>query len=165
LEDIVKKRFLSTGTLVRVACIAAAIALTPLASAVASPPVHTVDDLDFVIDDMCAFPVDIQIHNEIDTTVSTTAQGSARTSHVTETDTLSANRKTVQGLPYHYTVRLSYDTDGNLVGATAQGEAWRLQLPGGRIISVGGRTNLLTEQSVGSLKPDTFVPVCAALAA
>jgi hypothetical protein len=59
LEDIVKKRFLSTGTLVRVACIAAAIALTPLASAVASPPVHTVDDLDFVIDDMCAFPVDI----------------------------------------------------------------------------------------------------------
>lgn len=159
--------FLSRGTLLKVAGITAALALAPLASAAAAPPVHTVDDFGFVIDDMCAFPVDIQIHDDIDTIVSTTAQGSTTTLHVTETDTLAANGKTVYGLPYHGALRLTFDTAGNLVRSTVQGELWRLRLPSGRIISVGGREQWfpLPEQIVGSLKPDTFAPVCAALAA
>jgi hypothetical protein len=161
------RRFLSRGTLVEVAGIAVSFALAPLASAAAAPPVHTVDDFGFEIDDMCAFPVDIKIHSDIDTTVSTTAQGSTTTLHVTETDTLSANGNTVHGLPYHATGRFIFDTAGNLARIVVQGEIWRLRLPDGRIISVGGREQWfpLPEEIVGSLKPDTFAPVCAALAA
>ena len=159
------RRFVSVGTLVTTGGLAAALALAPLASAAAAPPVHSVDDFSFEIDDMCAFPVDIHVHNELSTTVSTTGQGSTTIVHNTETDTLSANGKTVYGLPYHGSIQASFDTDGNLLTLTVQGELWRLKLPDGHIISVGGRENWLTEESVGSEKPDTFAPVCAALAA
>ncbi len=160
-----KGRFLSTGTLVKTVGIAAALALAPLASAAAAPPVHSVDDFGFEIDDMCAFPVDIQIHSELATTIATTANGHTELVHIIETDTLSANGRVVHGLPYHWTALSKFDADGNLVGITVQGEMWRLQLPDGRIISVGGHADWFTEESVGSLKPDTFAPVCAALAA
>jgi hypothetical protein len=162
-----KRRFLPLGTLVTVAGAAAALALTPLAAANAAFT-HSTDDFDFDTDpgDICAFSVHWTVHNEIDeTALLPTGNGAIRIIHVVETDTLAANGRTVFGLPYHYTIHVERDSDGNFVRADATGEQLKFELPNGGIWTAGGVTNFLIEgQHHGSWKLDDLGPVCDALA-
>jgi hypothetical protein len=162
-----KRRFLPLGTLVTVAGAAAALALTPLAAANAAFT-HSTDDFDFDTDpgDICAFSVHWTVHNEIDeTALLPTGNGAIRIIHVVETDTLAANGRTVFGLPYHYTIHVERDSDGNFVRADATGEQLKFELPNGGIWTAGGVTNFIIEgQHHGSWKLDDLGPVCDALA-
>jgi hypothetical protein len=81
-----------------------------------------------------------------------------------ETDTVSTHGRTVEGLPYHYTVIFVSDADGNLVSATASGGECRCRLPDGGVFSVGDHSSFLTDKKVGSWQPvDGLGPVCDAL--
>jgi uncharacterized membrane protein len=158
------RRFLSARSLVTTAGVAAALALTPLASAHATST-HSTDDFAFDVDGFCSFTVHLAIHNEGDSSVHQTAGGTVEVGHVVETDTVSANGKTLVGLPYHYTVIGVSDAAGHPVDVHAQGEVWRFRLPDGRIWSAGGGVDFLTDEHVGSWQPtDGLGPVCDALA-
>jgi hypothetical protein len=149
-------------TAVTLACTTALVAVPGAAHATST---HSTDDFDFDADGLCAFTVHLTVHNEADTTQEATAHGSIVLDHVTETDTVSANGVTVQGLPYHYTVHRVLDSAGNQVSAIAQGEQWRFRLPDGGVWSAGGRTDFLTGGQVGSWAVgDDLGPVCDALA-
>jgi hypothetical protein len=144
------------------ACAAALVAVPGAAQATST---HSTDDFDFDADGLCAFTVHLTVHNETDTTRQATANGSVVIDHTTETDTISANGVTVQGLPYHYTVHRTLDAAGNDLTAIAQGEEWRFRLPDGGVWSAGGRNNFFTGDLVGSWSfEDTLGPVCDALA-
>lgn len=128
---------------------------------------HSTDDFAFdtAPGELCAFSVHVAVHDEFDNTVQATADGSRLIFHTVETDTISANGKTVHGLPYHYTINGTMDADGNLVSAVATGEAWRFQLPDGGIWSAGGRNDFLTGVIRGSWSiGEDLGPVCDALA-
>lgn len=159
------RRFQSLGTLVTAGGVAAALALTPLAPAHAAYT-HSTADFDFDVDaGLCPFPMHIAVHNESETATHQQAGDTVEIDHGVETDTLTANGTTVYGLPYHYTVRYTYDADGNLVDETSTGEIWRLQLPGGGIWSAGGHaTDFRNGVFVGSWQiQDGLGPVCNAL--
>jgi hypothetical protein len=161
-----KTPFLSVGTLMAAAGVAAALALTPLAAAHAAYT-HSTDDFDFdtAPGDTCAFSVHWTVHNEIDeTALLPTGNGSIRILHVVETDTLDANGATVHGVPYHYTIHVERDRDGNFVRADATGVQLKFELPDGGIWTAGGVTNFLTDERHGSWKVDDLGPVCDALA-
>jgi hypothetical protein len=168
MEDLMKRRFLSLGTLATAAGAAAALALAPLAAANAAYT-HSTDDFDFEAGpgDLCAFSVHLTVHNEIDeTALFPVGNGdSIRTIHVVETDTIAANGRTVYGLPYHYTIHIERDSDGTFVRGDATGVQWKFALPDGGIWTAAGVTNLLIEgQHRGSWKTDDLGPVCDALA-
>jgi hypothetical protein len=162
-----KRQFLSVKTLVSAAGVAAALALAPLAAASAAFT-HSTDDFDFDTDpgDICAFSVHYTVHNEIDASeLHSTGSGSIRILHFVETDTLAANGRTVFGLPYHYTIHVERDSDGNFVRAEGTGVQLKFALPDGGIWTAGGVTNFLIEgQHHGSWKIDDLGPVCDALA-
>ena len=80
------------------ACTAALVAVPGTAHATAT---HSTDDFEFDADGLCAFTVHVTVHNEVDTTQHTTATGSIVFDQGTETDTVSANGVTIDGLPYH----------------------------------------------------------------
>jgi hypothetical protein len=166
LEDLMNRRFLSSGTLVTVAGIAAALALAPLNPAHAAYT-HSTDDFDFDTDpgDICTFSVHWTVHNEIDETeIHPTGNGSIRVIHIVETDTLAANGATVHGVPYHYTIHVVRDSDGNVVRADATGVQLKFELPDGGIWTAGGVTDFLIDEQHGSWKLDDLGPVCDALA-
>jgi hypothetical protein len=168
LEDLMKTRFLSVRTLVTTAGVAAALALAPLAAANAAYT-HSTDDFDFEAGpgDLCAFSVHLTVHDEIEATeLFPVGNGdSMRILHVVETDTIAANGLTVYGLPYHYTIHIERDSDGNFVRADVTGEQWKFALPDGGIWTASGVTNLLVEgEHHGSWKTDDLGPVCDALA-
>ena len=168
LEYLMKRRFLSVGTLVTAAGVATGLALAPLAAANAAYT-HSTDDFEFDADagDLCAFSVHLTVHNEIDDSgqFPTGDGGTMRIVHVVETDTIAANGVTVHGLPYHYTLHFERDRDGNLVRGSATGGLWKFALPDGGIWSASGVNNFLTEEHIGSWKTDDLSgPVCDALA-
>ncbi len=162
-----KRRFLSVRIVVMAAGASAALALAPLTAANAAFT-HSTDDFDFVTDpgDTCAFSVHWTVHNEIDeTALLPTGNGFIRIFHVVETDTLAANGATVYGVPYHYTIHVVRDSDGNFVRADATGVQLKFELPDGGIWTAGGTTNFLVEgQHHGSWKIEDLGPVCDALA-
>jgi hypothetical protein len=166
LEYPMKRRFLSPGTLVTAAGIGTALALTPLAASNAAFT-HSTDDFAFDTGpgDTCAFSVGWTVHNEIDeTALLATGNGSIRIIRIVGTDTLTANGATVHGLPYHYTIHVEQDSDGNFVRADATGVQLKFELPDGSIWTAGGVTNFLTFEHHGSWKLDDLGPVCEALA-
>lgn len=145
--------------------VACAITLIAVPGTAHAASTHSTDDFDFDADGLCAFTVHLTVHNEFTVTTQSTAHGSFEIAHIVETDTLTANGNTVQGLPYHWTVRSTRDANGDLLGIVAQGENWRFLLPDGGVWSAGGRSNFLTEEHVGSwIPPDDLGPVCDALA-
>jgi hypothetical protein len=147
----------------KVSAVCATLIGTSIGPAMATP-VHTVDDFAFDADGICPFTVHLTIHNDTSTTTTSTSTGSVQIAHVTETDTIAANGTTIQGLPYHYTVRYVFNTDGDLVSAIAAGEIWKFQMQNGSIYTEAGRNNFLTEDIVGSFRDRNLGPVCAALA-
>lgn len=160
------RRFLSARTLVTTAGVAGALVLTPLASAQAAYT-HSTDDFDFDVDaGLCPFTMHLTVHNENDAATHQQGGGTVEIVHAVETDTLTANGKTVYGLPYHYTVRYTFDAAGNLVDETGTGEIWRFQLPDGSIWSAGGHAkDFRNGVFVGSWQSsDDLGPVCDALA-
>jgi hypothetical protein len=164
MEDLMKRRFLSLGTLATAAGAAAALALAPLAAANAAYT-HSTDDFEFDAGDTCPFSVHWTVHNEIDeTALLPTGNGSIRIIHIVETDTLAANGATVHGVPYHYTIHVQRDSDGNFVRADATGVQLKFALPDGGIWTAGGVTDFLTFEQHGSWKLDDLGPVCDALA-
>jgi hypothetical protein len=166
LEDLMKTRFLSVRTVVTTAGVAAALVLAPLAAANAAYT-HSTDDFDFEAGpgDTCAFSVHWTVHNEIDeTALLPTGNGSIRIIHVVETDTIAANGLTVYGLPYHWTLHVERDSDGNFVRADGTGVEIKFVLPDGGIWTAGGVGNFLTDEHHGSWKFDDLGPVCDALA-
>ena len=161
-----KTRFLSVRTVVTAAAAAAALALAPLAAANAAYT-HSTDDFDFDTDpgDICTFSVHWTVHNEIDeTALLPTGNGSIGVIHIVETDTLAANGATVHGVPYHYTIHVERDNDGNLVSVIATGVQLKFELPDGGIWTAGGVANFLADEHHGSWKIDDLGPVCDALA-
>lgn len=143
-------------------CAAASMAVPGTAQA---SPTTSTDDFDFDADGLCAFTVHLTVHDENAVTTYVNAHGSVDVVHTVETDTLTAHGTTVQGLPYHYTVRYETGADGNLVSIQAQGEVWRFSLPDGGVWSAGGRADFLADTHVGSwVPPDDLGPVCDALA-
>ncbi len=140
-------RLAARSAMVTAAC--ATLVGVSLGPAMATPA-HSVEDFSFDVDGLCQFTVHLTVHNEISTTTNSTSTGSVEIRHVVETDTIAANGATIQGLPYHYTVRFVVDTHGDLVSAIAEGEFWKFQMPDGSIYTEAGRTNFLTEDIVGS---------------
>jgi hypothetical protein len=160
------RRLLSMRTLVTTVGVTAALALTPLAPAHAAYT-HYTDDFELDVDaGLCPFPMHITVHNEVDVATHQQDGGTVEIDHGVETDTLTANGNTVHGLPYHYTVRYTFDAAGNLVDETATGEIWRFQLPDGGIWSAAGHAiDFRNGVFVGSWQiSDGLGPVCDALA-
>jgi hypothetical protein len=144
--------------------VTAAAVLAPASVASASEPTITVNvyDFGFEADDLCEFPVQLEVHNVVHATTWLSDGGQVTVATITETDTMTADGKTIVGLPYHWMLRSVFDNNGDPVSIYAQGEAWRFRLPDGSIFAVGDRANFLTEESVGSF--DGLGPVCDALA-
>ena len=90
--------------------------------------------------------------------------------HATEQDTFSVNGNTLGGLPYHYTVRVLFDDDGEVTDVFAMGVFERVPLPGGGTFFGAGRVDALAREGEFIVKPDvgTFKnqdAFCAALSA
>ncbi len=90
--------------------------------------------------------------------------------HVTQQETFSANGNTLEGLPYHFTVRVLFDDDGEVTHVYATGVFERVPLPGGGTFFGAGRVDILARDQGFVVKPDvgTFKnqdAFCAALSA
>jgi hypothetical protein len=62
---------------------------------------------------------------------------------VTEQDTFSAHGKTLTGDPYRFNVDVRFDSDGNITGLFANGNAENVPLPGGGSFHTAGRIDFL----------------------
>jgi hypothetical protein len=142
------------GTSCAVLLVACGLSLTAGAAAQATPT-HSTDDFGFDTDpgDLCPFAVHLTVHNETDTVRQTTALGTREVDHIVETDTVAAHGKSLQGLPYHWTLTADIDASGHLLSLLAEGQTWRFRLPDGSIWAQGGRANFLTDEHVGSWQP------------
>ncbi len=90
--------------------------------------------------------------------------------HATEQDTFSANGNTLEGLPYHFTVRVLFDDDGEVTHVFGTGVFEWVPLPGGGTFFGAGRVDVLAREGEYIVKPDvgTFKnqdAFCAALSA
>ena len=145
---------------------ACAVALGAVPGVGHAATTHSTEDFDFDADGLCAFTVHLTVHSEVDIATHRQDGGTVEIDHVTETDTVSANGRTVYGLPYHYSVRYTFDADGKLVDETSSGVIWRFRLPDGGVWSAGGHApDLRNGVFVGSwVLGDDLGPVCDALA-
>jgi hypothetical protein len=89
--------------------------------------------------------------------------------HATETDVFTANGVTLMGRPYHFTVQVQFDSNGNPTSIVGSGIAENMPLPGGGVFLSAGTTDLLARGDQVILAPDhgtsgNIPALCAALA-
>jgi hypothetical protein len=123
------------------------LALTPITSADAASSSNrtSFDNLGvLVVNDLCAFPVEVTSHAYGDQTIVDTATTTIWRAHVHEVDTFKANGNTVTGGPYTWNLQVTLDADGNPVQASQTGTIVRIGLPNGEYFFVAGRADVLT---------------------
>jgi hypothetical protein len=123
-----------------------------------------------VLTDPCAFPV--TEHATLSGTVIEFYDGNGALTmilaHVVEVDTMTANGKGLQGLPYHINGRFLFDGDGNLTNQWDTGVYEKIVLPDGSLFVSAGRTDFVAHHVVSVLSPDkgnsgNVAAFCAAL--
>jgi hypothetical protein len=142
---------------------AAAVLGVPTAAAHADQPTVTTfdytDGFTAAPGDLCDFAVDFTFHDVGSSSVTSTGQGSIQVDHVTETDTMSANGRSITGEPYSYTVQLRV---GDTATVHTAGVTWSFLLPDGTRVHAAGYSNFTVESARG--KQVDLGPVCAYLA-
>jgi hypothetical protein len=88
--------------------------------------------------------------------------------NLTEQDTFSANGKSLTGMPYTTNTTFTFDSSGNLTGATGNGVLEKVPLPDGSLFIGAGTVNLLSVTSNFVFAPDhgafqNMAGFCAAL--
>jgi hypothetical protein len=140
-------------------------------AALADPP----DNYDFtdagsvVITDFCSFPITmdyiikfsvIEFYNKEGVRI----RGEG---NVLEQDTFTANGKTLVGVPYRYTVRIFWDSSGNVTKRVLVGVIEAVPLPGGGFYKPAGQAvtpGLAFTLAPQKGNPSDFAGFCAALA-
>ncbi len=124
----------------------------------------------YVIDDLCPFPIDATTQNTGEQRTSYDRDGDVVqvASHITATDTFSANGTTLTGLPYRYNIRTVID-DGEVQHVYVSGILIRVALPDGKVFKTAGRLDFLAHLDDDFVAvPDKggaidLAPFCAAL--
>jgi hypothetical protein len=121
---------------------------------------------------LCAFPVTVDSTQEARATFFFDQSGTLVSAHAagTETDTFSANGKTLVGTPYHLSVTENYDAAGNIISSFGNGVAERIRLPDGTLFLAAGRVDFTAHPEGFVLTPDfghsgDMSAFCAALEA
>ena len=139
--------------------VAAAFALLAAAPATAAAPEKTTFTENFsdTITDICPSPIHLDGSVHVVELFWDTQNGGAKViEHVVEHDAFSAHGTTITTFPYHYTVHVLLDSDGNLVSGYATGVVVRMRLPDGTLFNSAGRLNILPRLGTPfSIAPDT----------
>jgi hypothetical protein len=89
--------------------------------------------------------------------------------HAVETDTFTANGKTVTGTPFTFNLDIPIDSSGNATNVYASGVFERVVLPNGMLFLSAGRADFLAHPGVSFLlspdkgNPGDVAAFCAAL--
>jgi hypothetical protein len=125
----------------------------------------------FVVDDLCSFPVTVTATSS-GTVTSFLDQNGALTRlyfHIVEQDTLTANGKSLTGLPYTFNLEVLFE-DGEVTHIFGTGVGERIPLPDGSLFLLAGRVDLVAHPgSMFIVIPDAgrsgdVAALCAALA-
>jgi hypothetical protein len=93
----------------------------------------------FTLTDACSFPVTIHSHSVGIARIFLDENGVARVNvHIVEQDTLSANGKSLIGVPYTFNILESFDSEGNLTDRTWVGTSEKVPLPDGGLFIAAG---------------------------
>jgi hypothetical protein len=74
--------------------------------------------------------------------------------HVAEQDVFSAHGTTIPTAIYHYTVRVVFDPDGNLLHVWTTGVVVRMRLPDGTMFNAAGRADVVNSEGPFTISPD-----------
>ena len=89
--------------------------------------------------------------------------------HAVETDTFTANGKTLMGMPFTFNIEIPIDSSGNATNVYASGVVERVVLPNGTLFLSAGRADFLAHPGVSFLlspdkgNPGDVAAFCAAL--
>jgi len=127
-------------------------------AALADRPVkyETVVTQTVVTNDICSFPVTNEATFTFTGIVYFDKDGNLTREfdHVSELDVFSANGKTLTALPYTYNIEWLFDSSGNITNAYVSGEAFRVQLPDGTMVTAAGRVDAMAHPGATFYFPD-----------
>ncbi len=123
-----------------------------------------------IFPDLCTFPISVNLTMTIQGTDFVDNSGVVIRSHwhIVEQDIVTANGKTLVGLPYTFNAEVYWDSNGNPTRWYMSGILEKIQLPYKGIFNPAGRTNVIENQYGYTLTPDRGNPgniagFCAAL--
>ncbi|MEJ7707707.1 MAG: hypothetical protein WKF82_10875 [Nocardioidaceae bacterium] len=137
-----------TASAVVIVAVGSLLASASPASAIRPEKESFENDFSFsIVDplDLCNFSIDVTGHVSGFDLVFFDQEGDLTKviSHVTEQDTFSANGNTLEGLPYHFTIRVLFDDNGEVTHVYGTGVTERVPLPGGGTFFGAGRVDLV----------------------
>lgn len=123
------------------------------------------------VPDLCAFPVSFDVVSDVTETNFLNRGGELirQKLHIVEQDTLTANGKTLVGLPFTVNVEIQF-SGGNPTNIVGTGVAERIRLPDGTLFIAAGQLDFTNHPGVTFLitpdngNPGNIAALCAALA-